>query len=265
MHDHSLRQFFRLTFLIAWGAGGLALLLGFITHEPWFAPGSAFFIIAGSGPTLAALIITARTGGGAGVRLLLGRFVPAGKSARLYMLGLLVFAAIATAAWAMTARPERELLLLVSGSAFLNSLPMRFALDTGPLGEEAGWRGFALPRMLAFSSPAFASVALGAVWTLWHVPAFFLPDLPQHRIAFAPFALNTIALAVIFTWFYLRSGGDLLLMALLHLLANLVAGALDLPLWAVACASTALAMLAWADPLMRTRPGKVSTQMPLAR
>jgi membrane protease YdiL (CAAX protease family) len=211
------------------------------------------------------LIVTARTSGNAGVRLLLGRFVPVGRSAPFYLLGVLAFSAIAAAAWAMEARDARALMLFVSSSAFLHTLPMRIAIDTGPLGEEAGWRGFALPRMLRFSNPAAASVLLGIIWTLWHVPAFFMPDLPQHQIAFAPFALNTIALAVIFTWFYLRTGGDLLLMALLHLLANLVAGALGLPLWAVASATSSLALLAWLDPRMRVKPAMTSTETPVAR
>jgi hypothetical protein len=266
MPDHSLRQFFRLTFLISWGVGALALVLGLLTHERWFAPGTALFMVAGAGPTLAALIITARTEGIAGLKNLLRRLVPAARTRSLYLLALLAFFVIAAAAWGMTTRDIPAFYLLVGSPAFWSALPARLAVDTGPLGEELGWRGFALPRMLRTSSPWVASILLGVVWTLWHVPAFFLPDLPQRQIAFAPFALNTIALAVVFTWFYLRSGGDLLLMVLLHFLANLVAGAFGLPLWPVAVASTSLAVLAWCDPRMRAmRPGMASTQSPLVR
>lgn len=244
----------------------MALLLGLLTHGRWFAPGTALFMVAGAGPTLAALIITARTEGIAGLKRLLRHLVPAAPTPALYLLALLAFSAIAGAAWCMTPRDVPAFFLLLSSSAFWSILPAQIAVDTGPLGEELGWRGFALPRMLCTSSPWAASILLGVVWTLWHVPAFFLPELPQRHIAFAPFAVNTIALAVIFTWFYLRSGGDLLLMVLLHFLANLVAGAFGLPLWPIAVASTSFALLSSCDPRMRaTRPGTTSTQSPLAR
>jgi membrane protease YdiL (CAAX protease family) len=49
------------------------------------------------------------------------------------------------------------------------------------VGEELGWRGFALPRLLAERSALAASLIVGVLWGVWHLPTFFVPGLPQHR------------------------------------------------------------------------------------
>jgi len=48
-------------------------------------------------------------------------------------------------------------------------------LAAGPLGEEPGWRGFALPKILKIWSPFWASLILGILWFAWHLPLFLIP------------------------------------------------------------------------------------------
>src|SRR3546814_5546144 len=62
--------------------------------------------------------------------------------------------------------------------------------DPGALGEELGWRGFALPRLLELMDARRASLLLGLVWAVWHLPAFFLSTLSQSQVNFGLFILN---------------------------------------------------------------------------
>ena len=80
----------------------------------------------------------------------------------------------------------------------------------GPLGEEFGWRGYALPALQERYSWRFASLILGVVWGVWHLPLFYIADTAQSHIPFALFMLSTIALSVLFTWLFNRAGGSVL-------------------------------------------------------
>ena len=80
--------------------------------------------------------------------------------------------------------------------------------DPGPVGEELGWRGFALPRILRIRSPLGAAVVLGLIWGLWHGPTFFISSLTQSQLSIPLFFANVVALSIVMTWLHLQSGGD---------------------------------------------------------
>ena len=87
----------------------------------------------------------------------------------------------------------------------------------GALGEEPGWRGVWLPRLLRGERPIGASLTIGVAWALWHAPI----DLSQGfgvTGVFAPVArlVWTLPLTLLFTWVTLRAGGSLLPALALH-------------------------------------------------
>ena len=82
-------------------------------------------------------------------------------------------------------------------------------------GEEVGWRGYALPKLQANHSALAASLIIGVVWSLWHVPKYLTAGDP-HDLSFWFFALNMIANSVLYTWVFNRTRGSLLIMLLLH-------------------------------------------------
>jgi membrane protease YdiL (CAAX protease family) len=108
----------------------------------------------------------------------------------------------------------------------------------GAMGEESGWRGFALPRLQHHFDPLRSSIILGVIWGVWHFPLHFQGFYDKLEV-FTPnliFALlmrvgSGISLGIVFTWLYNRSHGNLLLMVVLHTATNLSTGWL-LPLGA---------------------------------
>lgn len=71
--------------------------------------------------------------------------------------------------------------------------------------EELGWRGYLLPRFLKLWSPLKATVILSGIWTLWHVPLFFIPGTAQASYNFVVFALSTFTLSAIMSWLWLKT------------------------------------------------------------
>ena len=88
------------------------------------------------------------------------------------------------------------------------------------VGEEIGWRGYALPRLQARIGPLAASVLIGLLAGLWHLPAFFIVGHPQYGTPILPFIVWMVAIAIVFTWVYNHSGGSLLPVTLLHAAIN---------------------------------------------
>ena len=93
----------------------------------------------------------------------------------------------------------------------------------GPLDEELGWRGFALPALQARLGWCSASLALGVIWGVWHLPLFFVADSTQNNGSMAAFFVLIVATSVFYTWLYNRgnrSNGSILPALALHTASN---------------------------------------------
>jgi membrane protease YdiL (CAAX protease family) len=91
-------------------------------------------------------------------------------------------------------------------------------------GEEIGWRGFALPRMAESMGFRAASLLLGVIWALWHLPLFFLPGADTYLQSFPVWGLEVVALSVAIAWLYTHVKGSLLLTMLMHSAINQTIG-----------------------------------------
>jgi membrane protease YdiL (CAAX protease family) len=88
-------------------------------------------------------------------------------------------------------------------------------------GEEMGWRGYVLPRLQAKYNALTASLILGVIWSVWHLPKFFGTGTSGGR-SFFWFTVFSMPAAVLYTWLYNNSRGSLLLATLFHATNNTV-------------------------------------------
>jgi len=225
---HQACVFFRFVFALAWGIGGLGLLSSARGGQP-FSPSSPLWYLCAYSASLTGLVLTAVYEGRGGIRRLLDRLIPWRSGPHWYLVVLIGYPLVGLLG-GLLARLSGESGGPVPGwGRFYGLFLVSLATDPGPVGEEFGWRGFALPRLLARWSPLKATVILGLIWSAIHIPAFFIPTLPQSRISFPLFVLGTISICIFDTWIYLRTGANLLLAILVHGMANFCASNMGVP------------------------------------
>ena len=95
-------------------------------------------------------------------------------------------------------------------------------LLTYGLGEETGWRGFALPHLQKTRSAASATLILALLWATWHLPAVFFRDtyIKLGLLGFPMFAVSILCTAMVFTWLYNSTQGSVFLAILFHAVFN---------------------------------------------
>jgi uncharacterized protein len=225
-NNKSLILFFSLACIPAW------LLMGLFVaqNHGWLPPGIPFepVLIIGSWiPNIAAFVVVAfimkRKGG---IRKLLQGWLKFNVPAFWYLVTLI------PVAFALASIPLYKLLYGVNPASEILSDPMAMlalliiSTITGATGEELGWRGFALPRLQRGMSALSASLVLGVIWTMWHVPLWFA-GLGYERIPFAAYAILVMSSTVLITWACNNSGGSMVIASLFHLTMNIAMNIID--------------------------------------
>jgi membrane protease YdiL (CAAX protease family) len=90
----------------------------------------------------------------------------------------------------------------------------------GPLGEEIGWRGYLLPRLMKQNNGLVSSIIVFIFWLVWHLPLFWLPGASQYGSPIGPYVIYIAAWSILFTWVYMGTSGSLLSALLLHTSIN---------------------------------------------
>lgn len=212
----ALLPFFLITFGITWGIIALYILFPDLTGRLFgeLTGRHPLFYLGVYSPAIAAFILIARRSGIGGMRrfasrALLWRCSPGWVA--FLLVGVPIPFLIGAA---LGGKWPTDYFPFDSVSAYLAAL--FFMAIKGPV-EEFGWRGFALPLLQRRLAPIWASLLLGVVWGLWHLPIFFLSGVPQSAWSFTPFFIGTMALSVIVTPLFNQSRGSILLPALFHL------------------------------------------------
>jgi CAAX protease family protein len=221
---HPLVSYFLIAFAFTWALLFSVLLskdgLGLLPYRVSPALASAIVPAGLFGPSLAALIVTAATEGRAGVGHWLRRIVRWRVGVQWYLFVLLGLPAVMVLGTLLRpgALASIDISALPSVVAYLGAFAFIVFLG-GPLGEEPGWRGFALPRLQRLHGPLVGGLILGSLWALWHLPGFLVPQkLPPSGTVmdFVRFAVALIALAYIIQFVFNNTGGSVLMAILTH-------------------------------------------------
>lgn len=173
-----------------------------------------------AGPFLAAFLMTGVTEGKPGIRRLLRRIVQWRVGLMWYLFALvgipaiMVLGAVIVPGVLASFRPPALSLVLTYPISFVVA-----SVIGGPLGEEPGWRGFALPRLQRSYGPLGGSLILGPLWAFWHLPYFWMPEwgTPKGSVLdIVWYVLAAIPLTIIYTWVFNRTKGSLLIVILVH-------------------------------------------------
>jgi membrane protease YdiL (CAAX protease family) len=225
----SIRAFLRRHSLVA----GLVLMFAFTWPIdlanagvlPFQAP-FAVYLFLGWGFIAASLLMTWLTLGRGAAATLLKRYLIWRVRWPWYLVAFLLYPAIFVAAVALNAAWTGTPVNF--GATFASqffgaaaSLPLFvvpfFLFEMVANGEEMGWRGYVLPRLQARHSALVASLILGLIWGLWHLPKYLGPE------GIGSFALGMAQMlgsAILYTWLYNNTGGSLLLVTIFHAAGN---------------------------------------------
>ncbi|ABW66731.1 CPBP family intramembrane glutamic endopeptidase [Desulfosudis oleivorans] len=211
----SFIPFLLISFGLAWGILGLYIFLPekMVSVFGQLTGNHPLFYLAVYAPAIAAFAVVAWNSGLAGVRRFLGRVLLWRCSAAWYAFLIIGIPVIFVAGSAMRGNLFTDPFPFASSQALFVAL--FFAAIKGPV-EEFGWRGIALPLLQRKFAPVWAGLILGAIWGLWHLPAFLLSGTQQSEWSFTAFFAGCLAISVIVTALFNYARGSILLPAFFH-------------------------------------------------
>jgi uncharacterized protein len=270
-----------LSYTFFWGFLALIIvILAILRLKPDALPAWMMPIIVTIGswmPNLAAVTVTGILAGRKDIRQLLGKFFAYRIPVRWYFVALfpfiLTFVVAGLYRLAGGTAPGNKGL---SGGVWVGLITLN--LFQGATGEEAGWRGFALPRLQEIHGPVKASLILGLVWNFWHLPLWLLSgysglDLLTYVLAFS---VTIISLTFLLTWLSGKTPYSLIAVVIAHFSFNASLNLVDtrglglvptLPLFAITAGVYLLATIlvwsgsGWTKQKMQCRPFTIKRSM----
>jgi uncharacterized protein len=204
---HPIITFFVLAYAISW------------VGWPLYAAGVWPIPFLATGPLIAALIVIPITQGLSGLRELGSRMirwrvrwywyvVAVGLPLAVLLVTVGLNVALGAGAPSLAGVGSLSTLLMVFAVRLINPLD-------GPMGEEPGWRGFALPGLQTTLSPLVTTLILAVLITGWHLPTFLIEGGFQPSI-FVGGVVGTVAVTFWYTWLFNHTGGSVLLVLVAH-------------------------------------------------
>jgi len=186
-------------------------------------------VVMGYMPTLAAVLVTSWTQGREGVGALFRKLFIARVEFRWYLFAIFGMVGIYALSLGLYNLMHRNAALAFFSERLPQAPAWQVTLMLVPMfivigivnGEELAWRGFAMPRLQEKYNALTASIIMGLLWSLFHLPLFFtLTGSSQAGMSFWSFTLSTVSLTILYTWMLNNTRGSVLLAYLFHAAAN---------------------------------------------
>ncbi|MFC1933395.1 CPBP family intramembrane glutamic endopeptidase [Chloroflexota bacterium] len=218
---HQLLSYFVFAYVITWAIWSPLVIsaqgLANIQMPAWWHFFGAF------GPLLSAFIVTGIVGGGTGIKELVDRILRWRIGFKWILVafspGFVFLISV------VTLRLIEGVWLNIGQFGYVDELPQLTGLAgwviwivTFGLGEETGWRGFALPRLQKRYSALVATLILSVLWIIWHWPLFFYKEfyMTMNTVTTLIWLFGLVPLSIVFTWLYNSTRGSILMVILLH-------------------------------------------------
>jgi membrane protease YdiL (CAAX protease family) len=208
-----LVSFFIMAFVFSWIAVTPLLLNPALPAEPFMILGAL------AGPTLSAVIVLAYLEGRAGLKRFFKRYIQWREGIIWWLIVLfgILIALTLTAAVIVSPSILSEFLRNIGLILPTYIMTLIVGVILGPLWEEPGWRGFALPRLQSRYGALVGSMILGVLWALWHIPGYLGGWMASSFLALLVYC---VGMSILFTWIYNHTHGSILLMILFHSSSN---------------------------------------------
>jgi uncharacterized protein len=232
---HPLTFFFIFAYAFTWLVAWMPLVLskdgaGLLSYHWPLGLYATIAIASFVGPFLSAFIMTGITEGREGVGRLLRQLVLWRVGFRWYLFALIGLPAIMVISVIILPGSLASFQGLATLSPLLSlALFVYVFFLGGPLGEEPGWRGFALPRLQRRYGALVGSLILGPIWAFWHLPLFWYPawNLPPTILNIVMFVLAAMAFTIVMTWVFNNTKSSLLIAVLVHTSFDMVLATLN--------------------------------------
>lgn len=216
MRRQPILAFYLLAFAITW--------LGWVpqaAHSHGLFPFDSpiFYILGGVGPLLAAYLVLRALRGGDALNELFSPLFRWRVGGIWYVVAFVGYPAIWLATLGLSGSAGEELGKIGPLSRLI---PAFLVYVVAAIPEEVAWRGFALPRLQARHNALMASLIVGALWAIWHLPLLLTQGTTMSTYPWLPFFLCVVARSVLYTWMYNSTQGSLVIVTLFHAVSNTV-------------------------------------------